>query len=96
MLEKYLRDKMAANGLSQLRSGCSVTHLSENKVWTYCEYTDSEGNARRIRSKFFVGADGKTGYTRKKYLEPKGIQMERAHKYVHWTVKIHILLTSYL
>jgi 2-polyprenyl-6-methoxyphenol hydroxylase-like FAD-dependent oxidoreductase len=87
---------MAANGLSQLRSGCSVTRLSENKEWTYCEYTDSEGNTRRIRSKFFVGADGKTGYTRKKYLEPKGIQMERAHKYVHRTVEIHILLTSYL
>ena len=24
-----------------------------------------------------VGADGKTGYTRKKYLEPKGIIMEQ-------------------
>lgn len=74
---------MAANGLCALRSGCSVTHLSESEEWTYCEYTDAEGKTHHIRSKFFVGADGKTGYTRKRYLEPKGIQMERAHKYVH-------------
>ncbi|RAO67514.1 uncharacterized protein BHQ10_003526 [Talaromyces amestolkiae] len=79
VLERYLRDKMAANGLCALRSGCSVTHLSESEEWTYCEYTDAEGKTHHIRSKFFVGADGKTGYTRKRYLEPKGIQMERAH-----------------
>ncbi|EEA23552.1 hypothetical protein TMatcc_002429 [Talaromyces marneffei ATCC 18224] len=78
-LERHLRDKMAENGLSQLRSGCSVTNLSETKEWTYCEYIDSEGNTHRIRSRFFVGADGKTGYTRKKYLESRGVQMERAH-----------------
>ncbi|KAF5014968.1 hypothetical protein F66182_13862, partial [Fusarium sp. NRRL 66182] len=57
VLERYLRDKMAANGFSALRSGCIVTHLSESEEWTYCEYTDAEGNTRRIRSKFFVGAD---------------------------------------
>lgn len=87
---------MAANGLSQLRSGCVVTHISESKEWTYCEYTNSEGKTRRLRSRFFVGADGKTGYTRKKYLEPKGIQMERAHKYVHQSLKSRTLLTSYV
>jgi hypothetical protein len=28
-----------------------------------------------------VGADGKTGFTRKNYLEPLGIRMEQAHQY---------------
>ncbi|KAH8700879.1 putative monooxygenase [Talaromyces proteolyticus] len=78
-LEKTLRSKMAANGFSELRSRCSVTGLREDENWTYCEYTDSSGATRRVRSKFFVGADGKTGYTRKKYLESRGVYMERAH-----------------
>lgn len=73
---------MAANGFSELRDGCSVIGLSEDENWTHCEYTDSTGATRRVRSRFFVGADGKTGYTRKKYLEPKGVHMERAHKWV--------------
>lgn len=72
---------MAATGFSELRSGYSVVSLCEDEDWTYCEYADSKGDIHRIKSRFFVGADGETGFTRKKYLEPKGIHMERAHKY---------------
>ncbi|KAL3447764.1 hypothetical protein BJX65DRAFT_307818 [Aspergillus insuetus] len=79
VLEKYLRDAMQAPGLhSVLRSGCSVSHLSEDEDWTYCHYLDSKGTTHCIRSRFFVGADGKTGFTRKMYLEPLGIQMNFA------------------
>ncbi|GFG25136.1 3-(3-hydroxy-phenyl)propionate/3-hydroxycinnamic acid hydroxylase [Aspergillus udagawae] len=76
VLEKHLREAMHAPGVSALRSGCSVSHLSEDRDWMYCHYLDSQGNTHAIRSRFFVGADGKTGYTRKMYLEPQGVQME--------------------
>ena len=71
---------MASTGFSQLRSQATVTSISEDDEWVYCRYTDSEGTERRIKAKYFVGADGKTGFTRKRYLEPRGVQMERAHK----------------
>jgi hypothetical protein len=34
----------------------------------------------RIRSKFLIGADRKTGFTMEKYLKPAGITMERDPK----------------
>lgn len=71
---------MAASKYCELRSGCEITGLSEDEMGTVCEYKDSKGKVRRIRSRFFVGADGKTGFTRKQYLEPKGILMEQAHQ----------------
>ncbi|KAL4877857.1 hypothetical protein BJY04DRAFT_209598 [Aspergillus karnatakaensis] len=75
ILEKHLRQAMHP---SALRPGCSVSHIAEDKDWVYCHYTDTEGTTKRIRSRYFVGADGKTGFTRKMYLEPLGIQMETA------------------
>jgi 2-polyprenyl-6-methoxyphenol hydroxylase-like FAD-dependent oxidoreductase len=63
-----------------LRSNSTVTAISEDKDWVYVEYTDKEGQTCKLRSMFLVGADGKTGFTRKKYLEPKGITMERDPK----------------
>ncbi|KAL5339349.1 hypothetical protein BJX70DRAFT_408079 [Aspergillus crustosus] len=78
VLEKYLREAMQSPGVSVLRPGCSVSHLSEDKDWTYCQYTDNKGQTHRVRSRFFVGADGKTGFTSKMYLEPRGVQMEFA------------------
>jgi len=82
VLEKHLRKVMAASDLCDLRLQCTVKELSEDEEWTVCRYTDATGAEHQIRSRFFVGADGKTGYTRKQYLEPRGIKLERAHKYV--------------
>ncbi|KAJ5136103.1 hypothetical protein N7448_004657 [Penicillium atrosanguineum] len=79
-LERCLRDAMAVSKLSELRSGCEITGLSEDEKGTVCEYKDINGGIRHIRSRFFIGADGKTGFTRKQYLEPKGILMEQAHR----------------
>lgn len=73
---------MAGFKACELRSGCELTGLSEDEQGTLCEYRDNQGKPRRIRSRFFVGADGKTGFTRKQYLEPKGIFMEKAHQLV--------------
>lgn len=54
--------------------------IEEDGYWTYCTYTDARGALRRLRARFFVGTDGKTGYTRKHYLEPKGVHMDRVHE----------------
>ncbi|RDW94158.1 putative monooxygenase [Aspergillus mulundensis] len=79
VLEKHLRCAMASSDFCQLRSGCSVVEIQQDDQWTYCRYRDEAGEIRSIRSRFLVGADGKTGFTRKNYLEPLGIQMLQAH-----------------
>ena len=58
----------------------TVNSISADENWTYCRYVDEYGTERRIKSQFFVGADGKVGFTRKKYLEKRGILMEKANK----------------
>lgn len=71
---------MASSKYCDLRSGCEVTRLSEDGQGTLCQYRDATGKEHQIRSRFFIGADGKTGFTRKQYLEPRGILMEQAHQ----------------
>ncbi|KAL2835877.1 hypothetical protein BJY01DRAFT_252315 [Aspergillus pseudoustus] len=78
ILEQHLRATMASD-FCQLRSQCTVMEISQDLQWTYCRYRDQDGQVHALRSRFFVGADGKTGFTRKNYLEPLGIRMEPAH-----------------
>ena len=77
VLEKYLRSVTANQDCSQLRSSSTVTQIEEDEDWVYCQYADDTGTQKMIRTKFLVGADGKTGYTRKMYLEQKGVMMEQ-------------------
>lgn len=80
---------MRAYASCSLRSGSTVIDLDEDDSWTYCIYRDAEGMERRIRARFFVGSDGKTGFTRKQYLEKKGVFMERVTELVMpslWTL----------
>ncbi|KAH7231993.1 hypothetical protein B0J15DRAFT_517711 [Fusarium solani] len=79
-LEKHLRSLISAWSYSSLRSKCTLASISKDDDWVYSKYLDSSGVERQIRSKFLVGADGKTGYTRKKYLEPKGVHMQWAER----------------
>lgn len=81
VLEKHLRFAIANADCSELRTGATVTSISEDDHWVYSKYIDESGTERSIRSKFLVGADGKTGFTRKNYLEPKGIRMQWAESY---------------
>jgi 2-polyprenyl-6-methoxyphenol hydroxylase-like FAD-dependent oxidoreductase len=54
-----------------------MTSIREDAEWTYITYTTSSNeNEYQIRSKFLVGADGKTGFTRKQYLEPRRVTLE--------------------
>jgi len=76
-LERAIRDSIADSSYSQFRSKCLVTNISEDEGSVIVQFTDADGQPQSIQSKFLVGADGKTGYVRKKYLEPKGITMDK-------------------
>ena len=76
-MEKAIRDAVARAPSSQLRASSTVTSITEDDKMVYVEYLDASEKPRRIGARYLVGADGKTGYTRKKYLEPRGIKLER-------------------
>lgn len=80
VLERSIRGVIEKQKSCEIRLGSTVTSISEDNDYTYVFYADKDGQSRTIRSKFFVGADGKTGFTRKRYLEPKGISMEKDDK----------------
>lgn len=77
-IERNLRDTAASNGHSELRSGSTMTDIWEASDRVFVKYTDRNGVMHEMCSKFLVGADGKTGFTRKKYLEAKGVRLEQA------------------
>lgn len=76
VLEKAIRGVVANSPYSELRSNCVVTGITESQEDVVVEYTNAEGHPTSLRAKFLVGCDGKTGFVRKKYLEPKGITMD--------------------
>ncbi|KAK5995929.1 3-(3-hydroxy-phenyl)propionate/3-hydroxycinnamic acid hydroxylase-like protein [Cladobotryum mycophilum] len=76
ILEGYLRETMASLPHCELRSGSTVVRVSEDEEWVYCHYVDAEGREHKVRSRFLVGADGKTGFVRKNYLENRGITLQ--------------------
>lgn len=82
-LEQAIRDVIAQSAFSELRAGATVTSILESTNTVTAEYVDHQGSERRIQAAFLVGADGKTGYVRKKYLEPKGVILERCEGYDH-------------
>lgn len=76
-LEKNIRRKIEYSKHSQLRTSCTLESIREDQDWVYATYFDNQDKKHEVRSKFLVGADGKTGFTRKKYLEPKGVLMQQ-------------------
>jgi 2-polyprenyl-6-methoxyphenol hydroxylase-like FAD-dependent oxidoreductase len=79
-LEKCIRKVMAGYESCELRSGCKVISISEDDDFVYVTYEHSNGGKNSLKGKFLVGADGKTGFTRKRYLEPRGVKMEKVAK----------------
>jgi 2-polyprenyl-6-methoxyphenol hydroxylase-like FAD-dependent oxidoreductase len=77
-MEKHLRAAIDTK-IGELRSESTVVAIEEDQKSVYIHY-ESAGGKRMIKAKFIVGADGKTGFVRKKYLEPKGITMEKNEK----------------
>ena len=78
-MEKHLRAAIDPK-IGELRSGSTVVAIEEDNESVSVRYESAESGRRTIRAKFVVGADGKTGFVRKKYLEPKGITMEKNDK----------------
>lgn len=76
VMETNIRQAAFSTSSSQVRLGATISGIEEDKDWIYAQYIDNNGRQCRIRGKFFVGADGKTGYTRKHYLEPKGVLLQ--------------------
>ena len=82
VLEQAIRGVIEENEFSELRVGSTIVSIAEDTEYVYVEYSSPDGIQRKMRAKFMVGADGKTGFTRKKYLEPKGILMEKCSQSV--------------
>jgi 2-polyprenyl-6-methoxyphenol hydroxylase-like FAD-dependent oxidoreductase len=80
-LEKHLRDAMDKE-YAELRGGATMTKVSEDDENVHVTYQTADGKMHGIRAKFLVGADGKTGFVRKNYLEAKGVVMEKSPKSV--------------
>ena len=78
-LEKHLRNSINTE-YGDIRLQSTLTSVTEDKNFIYANYEDQNGSSHTIRSRFLVGADGKTGFVRKKYLEPKGVVMEKSEK----------------
>lgn len=77
-VEKYLRSQITTLGVGEMHLGACVTSIWEDEDWVYARYTDTSNQDRTVRGKFLVGADGKTGFTRKQYLEPRGVTLDQA------------------
>ncbi|KAJ6440665.1 oligopeptide transporter [Purpureocillium lavendulum] len=77
LIEKNLRSRMQELGVADIRLNSCVAAIGEDSDWVYASYVDAQGDTKTIQGRFLVGADGKTGFTRKQYLEPRGITLER-------------------
>lgn len=77
-IEKHLRSQIKALGVAEIHLGAHVTSIHEDEDWVYANYTDESNQSRTVRGKFLIGADGKTGFTRKQYLEPQGVTLDQA------------------
>ncbi|EXJ82936.1 hypothetical protein A1O3_06753 [Capronia epimyces CBS 606.96] len=79
-MEKAIRDQIKKIPYSEIRTESTVIGVSEKGDTVQVEYLDAKGQHHTLKASFLVGADGKTGYVRKKYLEPRGIVMERCEQ----------------
>lgn len=75
-LESAIRESISEASASELRSSCRLVGITEDAESVNVDYVDRNGATKRISAAFLVGADGKTGFVRKQYLEPKGISMD--------------------
>lgn len=89
-MERCLRDVVETSEYASLKTGCTVTSIDEDVDWVHVHFTDNDGNNKTIRGRFLAGADGKVGFTRKMYLEPKGVVMEEI-----WPHKLTFVSTNW-
>lgn len=72
--EREIRALLKTIPACDLRVGCEVLSRVENEDHTIIEYRTADGTIQFIRTSWLVGADGKRGIVRKKFLEPEGVK----------------------
>lgn len=92
-LEESLRRRIMDLPSSDFRTGCTVSGITEDNDWVYVHYLDQQKQEKIVKCRLLVGTDGKTGYVRKNYLEPKGVIMEKTHRYEEQWMSINFLIT---
>lgn len=83
-LEPIVRELIEKAEVGEFRDGCEVVEIRapEDEEFAYVKYTEkASGALREIKTRFVIATDGRRGFTRKRYLEPKGIKLERSHPY---------------
>jgi len=75
-MERAIRDAVASFDCCDFRTQATLSSIEEDGDSVTVEYEDSQGRRRKLKAPFLVGADGKTGFVRKQYLEPKSVLME--------------------
>ncbi|TVY44103.1 3-(3-hydroxy-phenyl)propionate/3-hydroxycinnamic acid hydroxylase [Lachnellula subtilissima] len=71
--ERALRKALECLPSCELRLGCEVLSRAENDEGVIVTYSDNDDNTKQVRASWLIGADGKCGIVRKKFLEPEGI-----------------------
>ncbi|KAK0646764.1 hypothetical protein B0T16DRAFT_327700 [Cercophora newfieldiana] len=93
--EREIRALLKEFPTCQLRTGCEVLTRQLEGDSTVVEYVEQGGAKRTIRTRWLVGADGKRGVVRKKFLEPEGIRQEESDwTYVGTWVAANLHITT--
>lgn len=84
-LEELLRGIIRDASVGSYRDGCEVVGMEEVEdgkavVVTYQDIRS--GEEKKVKARFAVGCDGRRGYVRKVFLEPKGVVAERFHPFM--------------
>jgi len=96
-VEREIRALLPSFPSVELRTGCEVFSRQEHEESesTIVGYRTLDGQEHFIRTSWLVGADGKRGVVRKKFLEPEGVRQEDgAWTYVGTWVAINLKITT--
>ncbi|KAK2750485.1 hypothetical protein FQN55_002085 [Onygenales sp. PD_40] len=74
--EREIRSIIKDLPTCEVRTGCEAISRIEVDDHTILEYVTQDGTKHSIRTSWLVGADGKRGVVRKKFLEPEGVRQE--------------------
>ncbi|PGG97441.1 hypothetical protein AJ79_09202 [Helicocarpus griseus UAMH5409] len=93
--EREIRNLIAQFPNCEIRTGCEAVAREEKDDHTILEYVTQNGTKRHIRTSWLVGADGKRGVVRKRFLEPEGIRQEDGfYTYVGTWVAANLHITT--
>lgn len=94
-VEREIRALLKTLPSVELRVGCEVIDRQQEGELTVIEYLSSDGERHSVRTSWLVGADGKRGVVRKRFLEPEGIRQEESiYPYVGTWVAANLHITT--